>query len=98
MNMNNSQATLHVEVSGPDGSGKGMLIAFLAHHLEVAGIPLVVQGATTHNKVKLEKDDAELLAKLQIKGIRVVFTEMQTFSPKPATPASEDTPLSSSVE
>ena len=90
--MNDSSVTLRIEVSGPDKGGKGMLIAFLAHHLEMAGIPLVVQGATTHNKVKLEKDDADLLLKLQGKNIQVIFTEMQTFSPTP-NPLSVEEPV-----
>lgn len=72
--------TLRIEVSGPNRSGKGLLIAFLAHHLQAAGIPLMIQGATTHNKSKLEKLDPDLLAKLEAKNITVVFTEMQTAS------------------
>lgn len=73
----NSQ-TLCVQVSGPDKSGKGVFIALLAHYLEAAGIPLIVQGATTHNKVKLEKDDEVLLAKLLEKGVMIIITEIQT--------------------
>ncbi len=78
--MDDSGVTLRIEVSGPDKGGKGALIAFLAHQLEAAGIAIVVQGATTHNKVKLEKDDVHLLTKLQAKNIKVIFTEMQTAS------------------
>lgn len=77
---------LHVEVSGPDRGGKGLLIALIAHYLEGLGIPVVVQGAETHNKDKLGTGDEELSARLQVKHVQVVFTEMQT-SPRLGKPA-----------
>jgi hypothetical protein len=67
---------LMITVSGPDKSGKGHLIAAIAHALTTIGVEVKVQGGETHNKKKLEKLDVEIAEKL--KGKSVVILEQQT--------------------
>lgn len=69
---------LTVNVSGPDKSGKGHLIAAIAHMLESFDCEVVVQCSETHNAKKLQKDDTELAERL--KSMKVVITETQTSS------------------
>ena len=63
-------------VQGPEHSGKGNIIAFIAHHLEAVGIDVKVQLAETHNKSKLEKPDEDIIDRL--KECRVFIMEQQT--------------------
>lgn len=65
-----------VTVSGPDKSGKGYVIAAIAHALENFGVNVQVQGSETHNKAKLEKTDEEISTKLSEKVVYVI--EQQT--------------------
>lgn len=65
-----------VSVTGPDHSGKGHVVAAIAHQLEKLGCEVLVQGAETHNASKLAKTDEALADRL--KGVGVVLTEMRT--------------------
>ncbi len=67
---------LSVVIEGPDKSGKGTLMALLAHHLESLGCNVVVQMSDTHNATKLAKPDNELVQRLQSEVI--TLKEMQT--------------------
>lgn len=68
--------SLMIVVTGPDKSGKGYVIASIAHCLEHLGCEVIVQGAETHNAPKLAKTDEELIARL--KGQKIVIIEQQT--------------------
>jgi thymidylate kinase len=65
-----------INVSGPDKSGKGHLVALIAHFLEAEGLDIVVQGGESHNAKKMAKPDQELIERL--KGMRIVLTEQRT--------------------
>jgi cytidylate kinase len=65
-----------ITVSGPDHSGKGHIVAAVAHHLEAMGCLVSIQAAETHNASKLAKDDVAIADR--IKGQRVVLTEQRT--------------------
>ena len=67
---------LRINVEGADKSGKGHLIALIAHYLEELGCHVVVQGSEGHNKAKLAKDKIELLNRIQ--NSTVCITGMQT--------------------
>lgn len=70
------QDHLIVNVAGPDKSGKGHVIAAIAHALEQLGCKVSVQAAETHNASKLKKTEDEI--KQRLEGVHVVLTEMQT--------------------
>lgn len=65
-----------IQVLGPSGSGKGLVIAAIAHALESLDVAVSVQAAETHNKIKLELCTDELKAKLA--GRSVIIMELQT--------------------
>lgn len=67
---------IFVNVSGPEHSGKGNLIASIAHHLQSLGCNVVVQCAETHNAKKLNKSDEEIAQRLQ--ATEIIITELQT--------------------
>lgn len=67
-----------ISVEGKGHAGKGYVIAAIAHKLRELGINVSIQGEETHNKEKIEKDDAEIANKLKEKECRVVILEMQT--------------------
>jgi len=64
-----------ITVTGHEHSGKGNLIAFIAHALEAAGIDATVQLAETHNKSKLEKNDEDIVERL--KKAKIFIMEQQ---------------------
>jgi molybdopterin-guanine dinucleotide biosynthesis protein len=65
-----------ITVSGPDHSGKGHIVAAVAHCLEAMGCLVSIQAAETHNASKLAKDDAAIANR--IRGQRVVLLEQRT--------------------
>lgn len=65
-----------ITVSGPDHSGKGHIVAAVAHCLEGMGCQVSIQAAETHNASKLAKDDAAIAER--IKGQRVMLIEQRT--------------------
>jgi chromosomal replication initiation ATPase DnaA len=65
-----------VTVSGRDHSGKGHLVAAIAHNLEQLGINVTVQCAESHNAKKLAMDDAAIAERL--KDVKIVVTELRT--------------------
>ena len=67
-----------IQVLGPSGSGKGLVIAAIAHALESLDVAVAVQAAETHNKIKLELCADDLKAKLA--GRSVTIMELQTAS------------------
>ena len=70
--------TIRIEVTGPEHSGKGHVIALIAHMLREHGVDVIVQGEHTHNAAKMLKDEIELLNKIDEKHVKVLITEMQT--------------------
>lgn len=68
--------SIMITVSGPDHSGKGHIVAAVAHCLESMGCHVSVQAAETHNASKLAKDDAAIADR--IKGVRVFLIEQRT--------------------
>lgn len=71
-----TKPTITVVVQGTTHAGKGCALAAIAHFLRSNGVEVVVQGADSHNKEKLERPDEALLARLR--ESRVVLTELQT--------------------
>lgn len=71
-----TKRTITVVVQGTTHAGKGCALAAIAHFLQSNGVEVVVQGADSHNKEKLERPDEALLARLR--ESRVVLTELQT--------------------
>jgi hypothetical protein len=69
-------APINIVIQGPDKSKKGYLMSLIAKALEAHGVEVLVQGAETHNKVKLEKTAEEI--DLKIAGLKVLLTEQQT--------------------
>lgn len=67
---------INIVVQGPDKSGKGHIIAAIAHALSDLGCAITVQGGETHNAAKLAKNDDELKNRLQ--GLEVRISEQQT--------------------
>ncbi len=67
---------LNIEISGPDKSGKGHAIALIAKKLRELGLNVVVQSEETHNAVKMEKTQEELVERLKDIEFRVM--ELQT--------------------
>lgn len=67
---------INIVVQGPDKSGKGHIIAAIAHALSEYGCNIVVQGGETHNAKKLAKNDDELASRLQ--GLEIRISEQQT--------------------
>ncbi len=63
-------------IQGASHSGKGTIIAAVAHKLQELGCKVVVQAAETHNKEKLEKPDEELVPRLS--DVEVVIMEQRT--------------------
>ncbi len=70
-----TKPTINIIVQGSTHAGKGCMGA-IAHFLQFNGVEVVVQGADSHNKEKLERPDEALLARLR--ESRVVLTEQQT--------------------
>jgi thymidylate kinase len=70
------QTTIRVIVEGPDKSGKGHLIALLAHLFRENGINCVVQGEYGHNANKMIKVDDALIERL--KNTKVALMGLQT--------------------
>jgi hypothetical protein len=69
-------APVNIVILGPDKSRKGYLISLIAKTLTEHGVNVIVQGAETHNKEKLEKTVDEI--DLKIEGLSVLITEQQT--------------------
>jgi hypothetical protein len=65
-----------ITVAGPDKSGKGYVIAAIAHLLEQIGCDVQVQASDTHNAKKLAKTDEEITSRMQ--GRKIVILEQQT--------------------
>jgi hypothetical protein len=67
---------VNIEVTGPDKSGKGHVIAAITHALQQLGCDVTVQLGETHNAKKLAMADDQLQTKLT--GLAVRITEQQT--------------------
>ena len=67
-----------ITVSGPAKSGKGHVIAAIAHKLQELNCEVVVQGAETHNAKNLAKSDDDIAVRLTGAGVLVI--EQQTGS------------------
>ena len=67
---------INIVVQGPDKSGKGHIIAAIAHALTELGCSVTVQAGETHNAKKLAKNDTEIAERLQ--GVAVRISEQQT--------------------
>jgi len=70
--------TIRIEVTGPEHSGKGHVIALIARMLREQGVEVVVQGEHSHNATKMLKEEIDLLNKIDEKHVKVLITEMQT--------------------
>jgi hypothetical protein len=68
--------SIMVTISGPDHSGKGHVVAAIAHQLVAMGCEVNIQGADTHNASKLAKDDSAISERL--KGQKIILLEMRT--------------------
>ncbi len=64
-----------ITISGPAHSKKGYLTAVISTMLREVGVDVTVQ-VTSHNKVKFEKTQQELLD--AIKGTKVLIMEQKT--------------------
>lgn len=67
---------IRIVVEGPDKSGKGHVIALIAHTLKEAGLDCKIQGESGYNANKLVKVDEELVARL--KDVPIAIMGMQT--------------------
>ncbi len=65
-----------INVTGRDKSGKGHIVAAVAHALRTLGADVTVQLGETHNAPKLAKTDEEIAVRLS--GVKVAITEQQT--------------------
>lgn len=67
---------INITVEGPDKSGKGHVIALIAHAMQAQGLEVRIQGEYGHNANKLVKVDADLVKRLQ--GVPISIMGMQT--------------------
>lgn len=68
--------TIRIIVEGPDKSGKGHVIALLAHLFKEHNIECIVQGEYGHNANKMIKVDDDLIAR--IKDSKIALMGLQT--------------------
>jgi hypothetical protein len=71
-----SAGTIRVVVEGPDKSGKGHVIALLAHVLKEHNIECLVQGEYGRNASKMFKVDSDLFKR--IKDTKIAIMGLQT--------------------
>lgn len=67
---------INITVEGPDLSGKGHVIALIAHHLRDAGLDVKIQGEYGRNANKLVKVNADLVKRLE--SVPISIMGMQT--------------------
>jgi predicted Fe-Mo cluster-binding NifX family protein len=70
------RTTIRIIGEGPDKSGKGPVIALLAHLFKEHGIECIVQGEYGHNANKMLKVDDDLIAR--IKDSKIALMGLQT--------------------
>ena len=73
-----STAMLHIDIEGPEKSGKSPLIALIGQYLRAEGLDVEIQSEHKHNAAYMDMSKEELLALLA--ESKIMITGLRTFS------------------